>query len=259
MSLLLRTTALMLLILSRAPAFAAPMPIDTSIEDSRSGESQSEISSEVFKHSLSGLYGIQPISSTPLQPYRDFDVLYSKAHQAQYELTNLCKETAMLTGTTPYTCGVKSRQRAQEKILADFSGQNERITDLARATIVANDVPSLVKAYEMLNRSATIVKVKNRFKNPTHSGYRDLNVLVELPKTKMIAEVQFHLAGIEKVKSGAEHAIYENIQAIERTAAMQQRGLSAIETVKIEQLRAQAKNLYQNAWHPYITTQLQAA
>lgn len=259
MNLLLRTTALMLLILSRAPAFAAAMPVDTNVEDNRSTESQSEISSEVFKHSLSGLYGIQSISSTPLQPYRDFDVLYSKSHQAQHELTNLCKKTAMLTGTTPFTCGVKSRERAQEKIAADFAGQNERITDLARSTIVANDVPSLVQAYEMLRRSATIVKVKNRFKNPTPSGYRDLNILVRLPKTQLIAEVQLHLKGIEKVKSGEEHRIYENIQTLERTAAAQQRDLTELERVKIEQLRAQAKNLYQNAWHPYITTQLQAA
>ncbi|CSD98239.1 Uncharacterised protein [Vibrio cholerae] len=27
------------------------------------------------------------------------------------------------------------------------------------------------------------MKVKNRFKNPAESGYRDLNVLVQLPKT----------------------------------------------------------------------------
>ncbi|ETY63349.1 RelA/SpoT family protein, partial [Vibrio parahaemolyticus EKP-028] len=61
MSLFLRTTALMLLVLSRAPAFAA-LPNAPSNEQNRS-PSQNEVCSKLFKHSLSGLYGIQSIDS----------------------------------------------------------------------------------------------------------------------------------------------------------------------------------------------------
>ncbi|MCG3728513.1 phosphoribosylglycinamide formyltransferase [Vibrio cincinnatiensis] len=259
MSLLLRTTALMLLTLSRAPAFAAAIPVINSSSQEPQGEYQNQINAQRFKHSLSGLYGIKTTYHTMIQPYNDFDVLYSKAHQAQHELETLCKSTAMLTSTQAHFSGVKSQQRAREKVTLELAGQAERITDLARATMIADDVPSLVEAYEALGREATIVKVKNRFKSPAPSGYRDLNVLVELPKTKIIAEVQFHLKAIADVKSGPEHALYEQIQQIERQANQEQRPLSLWESAQIKRFRTESFNLYQQAWLPYITTNIQAA
>jgi ppGpp synthetase/RelA/SpoT-type nucleotidyltranferase len=257
MSLFLRTTALMLLMLSRAPAFAA-IPTAPGNEENRS-TNQNEVCSKAFKHNLSGLYGIQSISSSPIQPYADFDVLYSKAHQAQAELETLCKSTALLTSTEAYFAGVKSSERAKEKIAYELDGKTERITDLARATIVADDIEGLMSAYEVLNRETTIVKVKNRFKKPAASGYRDLNLLVQLPKTNLVAEVQLHLKAIADVKSGPEHAIYEKIQKIERTAAIESRDFNEIEQAQVRNMRRESKELYQNAWQPYITTHLSAA
>ncbi len=257
MSLLLRTTALMLLVLSRAPAFAA-MPMITSDQDGRDTK-QNQVSSKTFKHNLSGLYAIQSKEVSPLQPYTDFDVLYSKAHQAQAELETLCKGTALLTRTTPHFAGVKSYSRSVEKVQHELGGRAERITDLARATLVADDVASLMEAYEVLNRETTIVKVKNRFKKPAASGYRDLNILVQLPKTQLIAEVQLHLKAIADVKSGPEHDIYERIQKIERQAAKERRDFNTFENAQIAKMRNESKRLYQDAWQPYITTRLSAA
>ncbi|QIL84592.1 phosphoribosylglycinamide formyltransferase [Vibrio sp. HDW18] len=259
MSLLLRTTALMLLLLSRAPAMAAMPLTSTPSPDNREESQQNEVSSTLFRHSLSGLYGIANQTNLVTQPYQDFDVLYSQAHQAQLELETLCKSTVLLTNTQAYFAGAKSRQRALEKVTLELDGQVERITDLARATIVANDIASLVNAYETLSRSATIVRVKNRFKHPVESGYRDLNVLVQLPKTQIIAEVQFHLAAIAKVKNGAEHQLYEQIQHIERTARQQQRPVTEWEQAQINKIRGISRDLYQQAWQPYITTHIQAA
>lgn len=258
MSLLLRTTALMLFMLSRAPAFAATIPINVSSQAFQ-GEYQNQVDAQRFKHSLSGLYGIQTTSNSVIQPYNEFDLLYQNAQQAQIELATLCSSAAMLTSTQALFSGVKSRSRALEKIEMKLDGQTERITDLARATIIADDVPSLVEVYEILGREATIVNVKNRFKNPKPSGYRDLNLLVELPKTKMIAEVQLHLKAIADVKNGAEHALYEQIQMIERQAHREQRPLTELEIARINQFRHQSLNLYQQAWQPYITTHIQAA
>lgn len=257
MSLFLRTTALMLLMLSRAPAFAA-IPTAPGSDQNRSSN-QNEVCSKAFKHNLSGLYGIQSISTAPLQPYTDFDILYSKAHQAQAELETLCKSTALLTSTDAYFAGVKSAERAKEKIAHKLDGQTERITDLARATIVAEDIEGLMSAYEVLSRETTIVNVKNRFKTPKESGYRDLNLLVKLPKTQLIAEVQLHLKAIADVKNGAEHDIYEKIQKIERQAAAQHRNISEFELAQIQQMRNESKSLYHAAWQPYLTTHLSAA
>ncbi|MBY6196629.1 RelA/SpoT domain-containing protein [Vibrio hangzhouensis] len=258
MSTFLRTAALMLLVLSRTPALAATLNQSDS-SSTKGKQEQNEVCPSVFKHSLSGLYGIDALNSNAIQPHSDFDVLYSKAHQAQHELEALCKTTALLTHTEAYFAGVKSAERAKEKIRTELNGETNQITDLARGTIVADDVKSLVSAYEALNREAKVVRVKNRFKSPAPSGYRDLNILVQLPKTGIIAEVQLHLKAIADVKSGPEHDLYEIIQGIERKAAAQQRSLNDIETAQIASLRRQSLELYQNAWQPYITTNIRAA
>lgn len=258
MSLFLRAAALTLLVLTRTPAFAA-LPTAPSNDTSKANNSQGEVCSKKFKHSLSGLYGIPNHDVTALQPYADFAVLYTKAHQAQAELETLCQSTALLTNSEAYFAGVKSQHRAQEKIEHELGGKVERITDLARATIVANDIASLMDVYEVLEREATVVKVKNRFKKPTASGYRDLNILVQLPKTNIIAEVQLHLKAIADVKNGPEHDIYENVQKIERLAASEHRAFNDIEAEQIKRYRNLSKDLYQNAWQPYVTTNIEAA
>ena len=114
-------------------------------------------------------------------------------------------------------------------------------------------------AYEVLQRESTIVKVKNRFKTPANSGYRDINMLVKLPKTNIIAEVQLHLREIAKVKSGPEHDIYEIVQGIERKAASEQRIVSDFEAAQINNLQIQSQHLYQQAWQQYLTPVRQAA
>ncbi|MGF1694093.1 RelA/SpoT domain-containing protein [Vibrio lamellibrachiae] len=257
MNVFLRTTAIMLFMLTRTPAFAA-LPVVPNSDDKHS-PSHNEVCAKLFKHNLSGLYGIPSTNVTPLQPHSDFDTLYSKSHQAQFELENICNSTALLTQTNAYFAGIKSSHRAQEKIKHELGGKVERITDIARATIVADDVESLMEVYEALDRETDIVKVKNRFKNPAPSGYRDLNLLVKLPKTNIVAEVQLHLKAIADVKNGPEHDLYEVIQSIERTAASEQRDLVQFELTKINKMRSQSLQMYQDAWQPYITTHIKAA
>ncbi|MEZ9895720.1 phosphoribosylglycinamide formyltransferase, partial [Vibrio lentus] len=76
MSLFLRAAVLSLLVLTRVPAFAA-VPVAPNNDNSRSNNNQGQVCSAKFKHSLSGLYGIPNHDVSPLQPYSDFDVLYS--------------------------------------------------------------------------------------------------------------------------------------------------------------------------------------
>lgn len=256
MNVLLRTI-LTLLVFSRAPAFASAEPVSQDQQDSK--PTQNQVSPTLFKHSLSGLYGITPIKLASSQPYSNFDLLYTKAQMAQIELETICKSSALLTESQVISVGVKSKERAQEKIKTDLSNDATKITDIARTTIISNDIESLVSTFELLEKQTNIVSVKNRFKNPAPSGYRDLNILVELPETKIIAEVQLHLAEIAKVKSGPEHDLYEQIQKIERQAIANNRSISEIEKTRIEVLRKESLTLYHNAWQPYITTNIKAA
>ncbi|WCE30996.1 RelA/SpoT domain-containing protein [Vibrio sp. SCSIO 43137] len=256
MSVILRTVLTMLM-LSRAPAFASTEQI--SQEPSNKKQTQNQVTPKLFKHSLSGLYGIESFKQDIHQPYSEFESLYLTAVSAQQELETICMSSALISGTQTQFAGVKSRQRAEEKIAADLDGNVSKITDLARATIIAEDVEGLVSAFESISNQTKIVGVKNRFKSPAPSGYRDLNILVELPETKIVAEVQLHLAGIEKVKSGPEHDLYEIIQGIERKAQSENRAMTEWEESKIASLRNESKALYQQAWQPYITTHLKAA
>lgn len=257
MNKLLRAAVLMVLVFGRAPVQAAPI---TQLKDAEIRDTaQSEENRKTFRHSLSGLYAIENFNSQPVQPYQDFDILYSKSHQAQFELENLCKETALLSNTSTCFAGIKSEQRALEKVTTELGGDASKITDIARATIIADDVSQLMMAYEVLQRESTIVKVKNRFKTPANSGYRDINMLVKLPKTNIIAEVQLHLREIAKVKSGPEHDIYEIVQGIERKAASEQRIVSDFEAAQINNLQIQSQHLYQQAWQQYLTPLRQAA
>lgn len=256
MSVILRTI-LTMLVLSRAPAFANTNQVSQNRSDQE--QTQDQISPKLFKHSLSGLYGIESFKQDINQPYNDFPQLYKQARIAQNELDTICMSASLLSQSEAIFPGVKSEQRAKEKIESDLSGNVNKITDIARASIIAKDVEGLVTAYEVISNQTKVIGVKNRFKSPAASGYRDLNILVELPETKIIAEIQLHLEEIEKVKSGPEHGLYEIIQKIERNALVEQREVNPFEAKKIRQLRQQSLELYQQAWQPYITTRLKAA
>ncbi|WP_428459008.1 RelA/SpoT domain-containing protein [Photobacterium makurazakiensis] len=248
----LRTGFILLMVFGRGSAVASPVASFPELDYEVSSK-QSETSKKTFQRSLSGLYAIENWKYNAIQqPYADFEAMYSAAPAAQQELANLISEISLITQTESVVPPVKSKTRAEIKINTELNGQANKITDLARASIVADDIPSLVQAFELMNKEVDVVAIKNRFKTPTESGYRDLKMLVQLPKSKMIAEVQLHLSAISTVKNGEEHEIYEQVQNIERNALSQAREITEFELAQIAKLRATSKNLYHNAWQQYL-------
>nr|WP_086939789.1 phosphoribosylglycinamide formyltransferase [Thaumasiovibrio occultus] len=250
----LRTLIVLVAVLTKAPlATAATIGAAVSSAQKSPTSQVSQACRRDFMHSLSGLYSIDNLDIANLvQPHTEFEPLYALAHDAQTELSELMMEISMISNVSPLIPAVKSADRAQEKIDTELNGETGRITDLARATLVADDIGSVVSAFEQLNRDAEIVRVKNRFKTPAPSGYRDLSVLVRLPRTQMIAEVQLHLRDIADVKSGPEHAAYEEIQRIERQVALETREMNDIEMARVTRLRQQSQDMYQQAWQSYL-------
>lgn len=264
MNFISRTTLLMLLIFGGATTAA------TSVNTSNTGAThtdriqnsnrvQKATCARSFKRNLRRLYSISDIQADKSQPEDDFEKLYNKAHSAQIELENICHTIASITESEVCISGIKSKERALAKVNHELGGDPRKITDLARATLVAHDVESLVNIYQEFDQHAAIVQVKNRFKQPTVSEYRDLNLLIRLPETGMIAEVQIHLQAIAAVKNGHEHKFYEKIQSIERAAASEKRFINEQELELIQNMRQQSKVMYLNAWHPYISTKLRSA
>ena len=82
--------------------------------------------------------------------------------------------------------------------------------------------------------------------------------MVELPKTKLVAEIQLHLKDIAMVKNGAEHKLYEEIQSIERLALVDNRESTQFENARMNKLRSLSQSLYSNAWESYLPTKAQA-
>lgn len=188
---------------------------------------------------------------SPVQFSANVSQLYRQAVYTKQDLDTLLNSIAQETQTQAITAPLKSAQRAQEKIQHKFDGDGAKITDLARGSLVADNVHTLIRAYQSLVNQVEVVSIKNRFALPKSSGYRDLNLLVKLPESNMICEVQLHLKHIAEIKSGPEHQTYQHIQGIQARAKKAQRVLSEFELASITQLRQDSFKLYQRAWLNY--------
>ncbi|MCL1039403.1 RelA/SpoT domain-containing protein [Shewanella submarina] len=185
------------------------------------------------------------------QSSSDLNTLYLDAPHAQAELTQLLYLTAENSRTQPIVGQIKSRERAEQKVAGKLEGDASRLTDIVRGSIIADSLEDLMASFHQLEQQARVVQLKNRFAEPKRSGYRDLNLLVELPETGMIAEVQLHLRKIADIKSGIEHQVYQEVQGIEYRASQQSRALTELERARIVRLQQDSHKLYHKAWLHY--------
>ena len=186
------------------------------------------------------------------QPHHQFDALYKHAKCAQIELNQLIEKAALRTDCLAILPAHKSRIRAQQKIMTELNGNANTLTDLVRGSIIASNIDDLISAYDDLIQYSDVCGVKNRFSRPTPSGYRDIKLLIRLPNSHFIAEIQLHLKRIALIKNGAEHSIYEQIQKIERQAMIESRLLHELEHKKIQKLRQHSQHLYHRVWQHYM-------
>ena len=250
MNRIFRTFFIFLLLLSARSTVAEPLNV---AESTKGDDSYS--ARQVHSKNLDGLTAIPSAQLLPCrQSSANLDTLFQRAHQAQQELSQLLQDIAQHTQTHVVLPPLKSYQRAQDKVAAKFKGDASQITDLARASLVAESIYDLMSAFEQLQFHTQMVQIKNRFAEPKASGYRDLNLLVQLPNSRMIVEVQLHLSAIAAIKSGAEHQTYEQVQAIERRALLSQRPLSEFELAHIAKLRQTSHKQYHKAWLSYKRT-----
>jgi len=255
-SFLKTSLVVMLMLAGRAPVEAATMSSLAQAASNQTGNAANRNRAQ-FNKDLSGLHQLADIRNDNIaQPYSNFQQLYLLAEQAQQELAILTNQVALLSATQAVVPAIKSVERAQVKIQHKFAGQAEKITDLARSSIIARNSQQLMSAFEKIERNAEILKIKNRFSNPKENGYRDLNLLVRLPKSKMIVEIQLHLNRMQTIKNGAEHDNYVAIQDIINTASLQQRDTSEIEKFKVQQLQQESSALYHAAWQEQLMNEL---
>jgi hypothetical protein len=181
------------------------------------------------------------------QGSKDLDALYAEAQAADAELHRAVDEVAKETGgTAVFPPGLKGRERATEKINADYGGDASRLFDITRATIEYESVEKLYHGLDKISTRLVVVRLKDRFAKPLESGYRDILMNVRMPNGH-IGEVQLHLKQILAVKE-EEHKGYEVVRSLEATAHTENRELTAEEKQKIDELTAAAKKMYDAAF-----------
>ncbi|GAA4874923.1 hypothetical protein [Ferrimonas pelagia] len=206
-----------------------------------------------YQQEVDSLYQIKPVGGRSiLQPDLPFERIYAKAPAAQDELNQLVVQAALLSGSTTVLPEIKARDRAELKIATELDGQFRLLTDLARATLVADDIEGVLSAYQALASQVEVISLENRFLNPKENGYRDLKVLVRLRQSGLVAEVQLHLSAIEAVKNGEEHKAYQQRQAIERRADVEKRPMTEWERAKVNRLQRYSRALFEEAWQRHL-------
>ena len=103
------------------------------------------------------------------------------------------------------------RTRVLEKRADDYADEkypSQAVKDVVRGAIFVSSIDAVMAAYDGVAERFEVVRVKNRFANPTVCGFRDClcNVDVEAH----ICEIQIHVTEVKAIaKRSDSHAHYE--------------------------------------------------
>jgi len=107
---------------------------------------------------------------------------------------------------------IKKPLRIWYKLLTKYDGDVSCVTDVARISLVFSDADALEAGAIAALREVS--SFKNRFRQPTSEGYRDLMGTWTAPNGH-VCEVQLHLADMMRAKhSGSGHRMYKVIRRI---------------------------------------------
>lgn len=115
---------------------------------------------------------------------------------------------------------LKGQERASEKANDDYSQRLPEtgvswLYDIVRGSICCGHSEQITKCLELIQEDPRIfiVKAKNRFQNPTLTGYRDVNLAIQIETPqgfKHICEIQIHHAATKALsKELHSHKHYE--------------------------------------------------
>ena len=176
----------------------------------------------------------------------DLTQLFAHAAEAKPYVDDLTRQVADKSNGEAILAPLKSVERAAQKIQVDYNGDASQLLDVVRSSVVVDSTSDLQVARQTLETQGDVVRVKDRFTNPAPGGYRDMLYNVRAPNGH-IGEVQLHLRQILEAKSGAGHAIYEQIRGIQADIASRGTPPTAEEMTRLGELYSQSEQLYQQA------------
>lgn len=211
---------------------------------------------------------LEMLMGKPSQPAAEsYDDLASKAGQAQGELAELLDRLGFPTyniadlelgqleeilrqpGGAVLLAPVKTQQRAEEKVEAEYDGDWTRLLDMVRGAVAVDTMEQIQGAIGTLNGlGAKYARMpKDRFREPLKNGYRDYLVNYRLPGG-MVCEVQFHLKPMLIARERAKMS-YDVARAIK--ASMEEEGrdeMTPAEAEACRRARKAAEHAYALAW-----------
>lgn len=235
-----------------APAPASPGPAPAS-NDSLSDPLQGSIANKPADSGLAA--ASRPLDTSgdaarfkggkvETQSSKHMWVLYEQAAHAMLGLGRETTNVAAASRGNARLCPeLKGRERALQKVQADYGGHPEKLMDLARASIVYDDAESLEKGVEIV-RAMDVVREKNNFETP-NGGYRDYNFNIRIEGH--ICELQLHLSQImDAKKKGHKH--YNVVRDIEAQQKEHGGPLTEADTNKKENAQGSMWKLYNDAY-----------
>ncbi|MFZ4537872.1 hypothetical protein [Propionivibrio sp.] len=112
---------------------------------------------------------------------------------------------------------MKQEGKSTRKVNVDYHGDWSQLKDLVRATVAVRGIEDVHKTLAWLKAAGLefAQKPKDNMTNGTKDGYRDLNLILKLPETGMLVELQIAVKQISKVK-GEAHSFYNDNVALDQ-------------------------------------------
>ena len=109
---------------------------------------------------------------------------------------------------------VKGERRIVEKALTHALGDVSLVQDLVRGSVAVDhpdDVRTVAeRTLEVLrSRDVEIIEVEDHFGTAGAGGYRDFQINLRLPRSRVIGELQVHVKDLLLVKQRVGHGVYE--------------------------------------------------
>lgn len=188
------------------------------------------------------------------QIIKDLEELYKAAEKANRELKTItekfAKETKGTPGIRPETInkGLKSKDRALEKIEADYGGDASLLLDIAGSKVVFETVADVYKALEKFAKEFEILKFSDKIQKP-FNGYRDITLNIKRQNGHII-EFKLTLREMDDAAQNVGHKLYEQQRTLE--AISKKRKLTISEKKRIKKLADKQFELYNEAWNNII-------
>ncbi|MET7372476.1 toxin glutamine deamidase domain-containing protein [Micromonospora arida] len=188
--------------------------------------------------------------SDPSYRQQYLDDLYAAATVAQAELNQLATSLAVVgdrrVGEPGWREQPKDRRRAEDKV-TKHQGDASKLLDLAAAKVEFRNLDDLYAALGRIRDHPDVVIVgrDDRFISPMHSGYRDVQLVLQM-RNGHLAEFRLHLAALDAVAVW-EHVLYEVRRDVEALAEADGRALTASERAITAGIRRREQQLFWQA------------